>query len=143
MDLLRTLLMLSKHEVLQLLVALARMNDAAVMSRDEGLSNEVCSSTDRSIVRELRAYILPLRQSFDYTRSPEFRSSVAGKSAAFQGMQQKLAGDPVKRQSQVERFDKALERVLDSDEAFQLLPEEQHGVLLRVRALARTLGNPD
>ena len=119
------------------------MNDADLASRDEGLPNEVCLPADRSIVRELRAYILPLRQSFEYTRSPEFRSSVAGKSAALQGMQEKLARDPVRRQGQVERFDKALESVLNSDEAFELLPEEQHGVLLRVRALAQSLGNPD
>jgi hypothetical protein len=135
--------MLTKREVLQLFVALARMNDADVVSRDEGLPNEVCSPTDRPIVREIRAHILPLRQSFEYTRSPEFRSSVAGKSAAFQGMQEKLARDPIKRQSQGERFDKALENVLNSDEAFELLPEEQHGVVLRIRALTQRLGNPD
>jgi hypothetical protein len=135
--------MLSKKEVLRLVTALARMNDSGVISNDKGLPDEICAPADRKTVREIRALVVPLRQDLEYSESPEFRQAVGGKSPAFAEMQKRLSADPARRKAYADRIDKALEEVLDNDDAFRLLPESRHAALLMIRQHVASLRNPD
>ena len=135
--------MLTKSEVLKLLVAYARMRDQQLVENDQILSAEVCLPEDRPRLGRIMALLVSLRDSFSYTESPEFLESIAGKSEALRQMNEKLASGPVKRREAEDRFDRALRALLLSDEVFRLTPAVAHATLREIAELASSLSNPD
>lgn len=135
--------MLSKSEVLQLLVVYARMRDQQLVENDQVLSADVCLPEDRRRLRRIMALLVPLRDSFRYEDSPDFQESVAGKSEALKRMKEKLASDPLKRREAESRFDRALRDLLSSDEAFRLTPTAAHPTLREIAELASGLAKTD
>ena len=135
--------MLTKSEILRLLVAYARMRDQELVEDDQVLSLEVCFPKDRERIRKIMKLLVPLRDSFRYTESPEFLGAVAGKSEAVRQMKMKLASDPVRRKEAQDRFDRTLRDLLLSDEVLSLTPAPAHGTLREIAELVRGLSNPD
>jgi hypothetical protein len=114
---------------MKLLVNLASINDVAVLSDARSLPIEICARDDQEAVRTMAASIASLLQDFDYLRSTEFEEAVEGKSAAVVAMKRRLALDAVKQAEQRRRFENALGDVLTSDEAYALVPRQQHSVI--------------
>lgn len=133
--------MLSKADLLKLLVALIRMSDSHVLSTDEGLPAEVCAPGDRDKVRHLRGLLIPIRRFFDYTESPEFLESIEGKSDTASALRRKLASDPVKKKEQLARLDRSLESLLTSSDAFRLVRARDHGTLQEIQRILSSLSN--
>jgi hypothetical protein len=133
---------LTKPELLQLLVAFASMNDTGLVDEDRILASEVCAPEDRALVREAAYGIRSLIVGFDYARSHEFQQLVAGKSTSVAAMLGRQAADPVHRKQHLDRFKQALAAQLTSDEARHLASLDQQAGLARVKVLLESVGNP-
>lgn len=136
--------MLTKSQLMRLLVDLAAVNDVALLDEDRALPPEVCGSEDRQTVRRMARIIADVLRRYDYERSPEFEEAVAGRSSAVVAMKRRLTSDPVKRAEHRRRLEGALGEVLTSDAAVYLLvPKEQHGAIRSLIELAGLLRNLD
>jgi hypothetical protein len=133
---------LSRAELLKLLVALIRMNDSQVLSTDEGLPPDVSAPEDRKKVRDLRGLLIAIRRFFDYTESPEFLESIEGKSDAVGAMRRKLASHPMRKKEYLDRLDTALESLLTSRDAYRLVAAKRHGDVDGIRRILSSLSNP-
>jgi hypothetical protein len=125
---------LSKPDLLTMLVGLSSMNDTASVDEGRCLTSEVCTKEDRAAVREVAHSLDQLLKGFSYTASPEFARAVGGKSAAVLAMQRRLAEEPLRRAEHRARLIGALAGLLSKDEAYDLLPEARHQILDRIRA---------
>jgi hypothetical protein len=134
---------LTKQELLKMLIFFIRVSDEHMVWQDKTLTNELCVPDDRQTIGEITGLLKSVTNSFRYIDSPEFKNEVANKSAAYRSAKSKFAAEPVKKQRDRERLEKALENLLDSQEAFQLLPVNQHQTLKEIKALVFTLSNPD
>lgn len=135
--------MLSKHDLLTLLVAWSSMNDARLAEEDACLSIEVCSPEDRPAVRRAARLIDHLRQRFSYVESPMFRREVQDKSEAYVTMRRRLESEPTKRAAHLQSFTSALRCILSSRDAYDLVPTERHPELDALGSLLHQLANPD
>ena len=135
--------MLSKAELLGLLVAWSRMGDASLAEVDESLSVEVCVAEERPAVRRAASLVDHVRKRFSYAESPRFGAALNGKSGSCRAMRTRLEGEPAKRAARLAELDAALESVLSNREAYDLVAAEQHPELDALVATLRRLGNPD
>ncbi len=133
--------MLSKQQLIGLLVGLKRVNDIELINDQAVLSNEVCLDGDRGLVRRMAFIVNELYETFDYSRSPEFLRSTEGKSAEFKAMRQRLL-TPTKRIEVQRRLGHALERVWESDEVFELIEPSRLGRIKELRNLLCEVSNP-
>ena len=134
--------MLSRSELLRMIVDLCSVNDIEILGDPRALPEEICATEDRDIVRNMASIILCLLDDFDYQRSPEFNDLIQGRSAAFVAMKKRIASDAVKRDEQRKRVEKALGDLLANDDAYKLLPKEHHTILSELVGFAQALRNP-
>jgi hypothetical protein len=135
--------MLSKGELVTLLVAWSSMNDADLVDDDACLSVEVCHQSDRAAVRRAARLVDHLRKRFSYVESPRFLHTLAGKSDSYAAMRRKLEDQPTKRVVHLASFNAALRSVLSSRDAYDLVPAERHAELDALADVLRRVGNPD
>lgn len=135
--------MLTKRELLALIVSFASMNDAALLEDDRGLPPTVCNPDDRPAVRRALRIIQGLRARFSFPESPRFASEVQGRSTAYVTLRATMENEPVKKARHVAAFDAALAAVLSSSEAFELVPAARHPELAVLQSLLRQVANPD
>lgn len=134
--------MLSKAQLLQVLVETAAVNDAHILFEDRNLPEEMCRPEDRETVRRITTILDGLLKRFDYRKSCEFKRGVDGKSAAYAEMMARFAQDPVKRSDHLRRFETLLSEVIGNPAVFDLVDEEQEADLRSLLELASRLGNP-
>ena len=135
--------MLTKCELLNLLVAWSCMGDADLADDDACLSGEVCSPDDRERVRRAARLVDLLRRRFRYVESPRFLREVAGKSPAYAAMRRKLQDEPAKRPEHLLSFNASLNAMLTSREAYDFVPAERHAELDALRDVLGQVGNPN
>ena len=135
--------MLTKSQLIKLLVDVTAVNDLPVLDEDRNLPTEVCVREDRQTVRRMVKIVAGLLREFEYEKSPEFEEAVAGKSHAVVTMKRRLASDPKKRSDYRRQMEEALGNVLTNDAVYSLVPKGQHYALRDLADLARGLRNPD
>ncbi len=94
------------------------------------------------MVRRMAEIVSDLFEAFDYSRSPEFLRSVAGKSAEFIAMKQRLI-TPMKRAEIQKRLGRALEKVWNCDDVFELVEPSRHAQIKELRNLLSEVSNLD
>ncbi len=134
--------MLTKQELVQLLVGWSRTNDVHLSDDDGCLTIEVCRPADRETLRSAVRIIHALRQGFSYLESPVFQRSVAGRSVSFSQMKRRLEDDPTRRAIHASALDGALTVILTSREAYDLVPNGRHVELDTLVKLLRSMSNP-
>ncbi len=134
--------MLTKSQLMKVLVDIATVNDVSVLDEERNLPIEICAPEDRQTVRRMAALMADLLRAFVYESSLEFERSVAGKSSAVVAMKRRLASDPVKRSEQQRRLECALGEILSNDDAYALVTKEDHGSIRSLVELASRLRNP-
>jgi hypothetical protein len=135
--------MLTKHDLVTLLVAWSSMNDAGLAEEDGCLSIEVCSPEDRPAVRRAARLIDHLRKRFSYLESPIFRRELQGKSEAVATMRTRLEDEPTKRVAHLQAFTSALRSILSSRDVYDLVPIERHAELDALASILEQVANPD
>jgi len=129
--------MLTRDQLLKMLVGLRKVNDIDLVDVDEVLRVS-CRESDRKTVRSMAAAIDSIYGSFDYTKSPEFESKLQGKSNAVREMQLRLLNSE-KRADALRRLADAITSVLHGDDAYQLVARNQHHHLDELRTLAMSI----
>lgn len=129
--------MLSAGDVLKMLVGLREVGDLDIVSSEAVLSS-ACRTEDRPKVLAMAAIVEQLLDSFNYEESPEFQSKINGKPDDVQAMHRKFLS-PDRRKKLLTRFGKSLTELLVSDEAFDLVPSENHDWLSELRTLASSI----
>src|SRR3954466_7050287 len=135
--------LLTKSQLIKLLVDVAAVNDVVILNEDRNLPAEVCAPEDRATVRRMAAVMMDLLRTFDYERSTEFGDAIAGKSSAVVAMKRRLASAPVRRAEQRRRFEAALGDMLSGTTVYSLAPREGHEGIRNLIDLAGRLRNPD
>ena len=135
--------MTSKSGVIHFVMGMIETGDADLLEQNSILSLQICNSEDRPTVREIARLLKSLHDDFDYTKSPEFLTAIAGKSDAYQAMKMRLVSQPAHETENQVHFNLALHNLLASREAFELVPENRHADLTKVIELAESLSNPD
>ena len=64
--------MLSKADLMGLLVGFAWAHDIDVLAQDSFLGTDICARADREIIRRMAYLVNELYRDFDYIHSPEF-----------------------------------------------------------------------
>jgi hypothetical protein len=134
---------LSKNELVTLLVSWSCMSDTALADDDACLPEEVCHRNDRAAVRRAARLVDHLRNRFSYVESPRFSRGQAGKSSAYAAMRRKLEDAPTKRVNHLESFSAALRSILSSREAYDFVPAQRHNELDALVDILRQVGNRD
>jgi hypothetical protein len=131
--------MLSRSQVLNMLVGLKEVGDLELVDQDVILSKATAPSAF-PLVRSMAAIIRQLFDAFDYEQSPEFENKSVNKSPEVQQMLRRLL-TPENRKAARLRLAEALSSVLDSNAAFDLVSLDKHALLLELRMLAGQLPN--
>ena len=135
--------MLTKAELVELLVAWSSMGDVDLVDEDACLSAEVCHPADRPRVRRAARLLHNVRGRFSYVESPRFLQEVAGKSDAYCAMRKNLEDQPIKRRQHRSSFNAALASILSSREVFELVPPDRHPELDSLVDELQHCRNPD
>ena len=115
---------MTRRERLGLLVGLKRLNDLDLIEGNALFKEAGFLPREREAVTRVSGIIHVLYDDFDYTKSPEFLRSTEGKSEGFRAMKVRLLTSE-KRAEALRRFSEALEGILDSEEARDLVPASQ------------------
>jgi hypothetical protein len=134
--------MLSKQQLIGMLVGLKRVNDIDLVEDRAVLNHRVCLEGDILLVRRMAGIVNELYDTFNYSRSPEFLRSIEGKSAEFKSMREKLL-TPAKRNEIQRRLDQALEQIMSSDEVFELIEPGRQERIKELRNLLGEVSNPN
>ena len=86
-----------------------------------------------TMYQEIGDAIVRIVNEYDYTKSSAFAGLVKGQSEEYARMKARLESNPSKRRDHRERLIAALERLPDSDEAFELVPPPERSTLSRIR----------
>lgn len=135
--------MLTKSEVMGLLVGLARANDADLLNQDACLPSDVCAETDRAAVRRAASLVDHLVKHFSYVETPTFREIVAGKSEAYVKMRTRIECAPARHVEHQRHFEHALANVLNTSDILNLVPEARIEDVETLRVTVASLSNPD
>jgi hypothetical protein len=135
--------LLTKREVLSLVVGLIATQDAELLATDTVLSSQVCHERDRHCIRELGFLVSTIVSSWTYESSPEFASKTDGKSKAYGDYLAKSLSHGENRRHLLERLFGSLTKLLDDDSAFTLVQTDHHKLLVDARCRLATLSNPD
>ena len=134
--------MLSKRELIKMLVGLAQMNDSNVIDRLVE-DNEVCLKIDREKVILAMDIVDKLVRDFDYENTQEFISQLKNKSEDFVRIKRKLARDPVRIEKEKIRFNMCLASIFEKKEELLLLaPESQLYLIQNLEKILIEVENP-
>jgi hypothetical protein len=134
--------MLSKQKLAVVLVGLKEMNSRHAIHEPGFLTDNTCIEGDVPLVKRMAAIIDELFDTFDYARSPEFLRLVEGKSAKVRAMRLKMI-TPQRRTEMRKRLGAALSKVLESDEALELVEPARHERIKELRNLLLEVSNPN
>ncbi len=129
--------MLTRNEILKMIVGLKEVNDLDLL-KDDTLLNVSRFDLDKKTVRAMSIIIDKIFNEFDYEHSPEFIQKIAGKSEQVQCMHRKLLDQEKLKQVQ-KRLGESITSILDSDDAFSLVPAVYHQHLEDLKKLAQSL----
>lgn len=135
--------MLTKREVLSLVVGLIATQDAELLGSDAVLSSQVCHEHDRECIREFGLLVSTIVSSWTYELSPEFTSKTVGTSEAYGDYLAKSLSRGDNRRHLFERLFGSLTKLLDDDSVFSLVQTDYHKQLDDARCRFATLSNPD
>lgn len=108
---------------LGLLVDFKATRDEEPVDSDEILSGPACVPGDRQLVLDAAKLVVLLEDASDYGKSPEFESSVCGKSDSYRNMKARNIQKPEKCGELQERMRSALARALVSGRLHQSLSQ--------------------
>src|SRR4051812_6912581 len=117
--------MFTKQQLIGAVVALVETNDLQALNVPGFLVPEFCHAGDVPLVMRMAAIVGELWETFDYAKSPEFLSSIEGKSESVRAMRLKMI-TPERRSQMFKRLGDALARVMDSDDILALLDPRRH-----------------
>ena len=130
--------MLTKEEMLKMLVGLKEVNDLDLVDGNTVLAAS-CQDSDRTAVCAMAKIIEDIYESFDYEASPEFIGKLEGKSEQVQTMHRKLL-DQSKRKEAKRRLGESITRILVSDDVFKLVRFKHHDLLVELKELVESIG---
>lgn len=133
---------MGKRQILMMIVGSVAVGDAEIFD-DVPVLEGTAPPADWPVVREVVALVKELLSGYEYGASPEFDRSAQGKSPSVRAMLASMANDPDRQRKHQRRFEEALYKALDSDEAFQLAPVSKQDVLKRLIERMKTLSVPD
>ena len=133
--------MISKKELLNLLVGLIEVSDYESIEKAQNFGNEVCKPSDEVKVKLLANLIRQLLMGFEYSESKEFLDSVSGKSEEFKLMKLKLINRPAKKNQLVEELAHALVD-LEGERVEHLIRPSLKKQLEEARHIYSALSNP-
>lgn len=125
--------MLTRMQLLKMLVGLKKANDIDRVG-DDDVVRVSCNDADREAVRAMTAIINQIYCHFDYANSPEFLERLEGKSEQVQSMHRKLL-TAEKRANSIHRLGDAIISILDSDDAYRLIPADDHHLLIELKSV--------
>jgi hypothetical protein len=132
--------MLTKQQLIGVIVAMTRSNDLPVLNVPGFLNEEFCFPGDSPLVRRMATIVEELYDGFDYAQSPEFLKSLEGKSESYKAMRLKLL-TPAKKTEMLKRYSDAVAGILESDEVYALTEPDKHKRLKELRALLVEVSN--
>jgi hypothetical protein len=110
---------------------------------EPAILDEMCIPSELPLVLQMSAIVSELMDAFDYSKSPEFLHSIAGKSAEFRTMKLRMI-TPMRRTETRKRLGDAIAGIQASDAVFDLVEESRHEKIWRLRILlAETSNRPD
>ncbi len=132
--------MLTRNEILKMLVGLQEINDPNLI-HDDAVLAENCLESDNVKVRAMAALVEDIYRRFDYASSPEFLRRINGKSEQHQTMHRKLL-DNVKLREAKQRLGASMTRILETDDVYDLVAVTDHHCLDQLKELAESLTDP-
>ena len=129
--------MLTRNEILKMIVGLKEVNDLDLLKSDT-LLNVSCIDSDKSTVRAMSTIIDNIFDEFNYEQSPEFIQKIKGKSEQLQRMHRKLLDQDKLKQAH-KRLGESITAILDSNDAFSLVSAVHHQQLEDLKILAQSL----
>ncbi|MCP3668057.1 MAG: hypothetical protein GY696_37140 [Gammaproteobacteria bacterium] len=134
--------MISKKQVLHMVVGLIEVSDFSLIEQGFILNNEVCAKEDVEKIKALANLIKELYSGFDYPSSVEFLSSVDGKSDSFKKMKSNMVDTPTGRQKHLAIFGEAICDIGEVSRIDVLIKPDQKGILEEARSIFSQLSNP-
>jgi hypothetical protein len=125
-----------RKSVLRVLVGLWQVNDLDLVS-DKSVLSAAFPKSDPQIVLAMAKIIEQIFSGFDYRQSPEFLAKVVGKSEQFRAVLEKryqLKGEEISQ-----RLGESLVEILESDNAFLMMPHGYHHLLKELKDLVLSL----
>lgn len=132
-------IVLTRTEILRMLVGLGEVNDLDLIRSDAVLA-ESCLDSEKAIVRAMAGLIQGLFEDFDYAMSPEFLQMIDGKSPQVRAMHRKLIG----KEKQIEarkRLGESITMLLEEDDAYGLVAETYRDRLDHLKELAASIAD--
>ncbi len=123
--------------MLKMLVGLKEVNDLDLVQGDAVLAAS-CPESDNVIVRAMAAIVEDIYDGFDYESSPEFLQKIDGKSEQVQTMHRKLL-DNEKLKAAKKRLGECITKLLEMDDAYNLVAVAHHHRLDELKELAESL----
>ena len=122
--------MLSREKALAAIVGCVCGLDTHIIGEQFGIFG--FPATKESVLSVL-ALVQELITGYDYLESPRFRGGIEGKPAAFSAMKGKIENEPLKRAAHRQHYYNCLANILESDEVYELTPENKHRLLDEIR----------
>jgi len=133
--------MLTKEEIIKMLVGLEATNDLDLVNDDKVLSIAVCSKSDRAKVKQMASLLSELFLSFNYEKSPEFQKSILGKSTKYREMKLRLISDPTKTKNYKRRLADAFIN-FNTKELGELIKTGEHEKVKLIYSIMEEISNP-
>ncbi len=135
--------MLTKNEILNLIVGLQQANDLELLNGNSPvLTADVCYREDIPLIQAMGTIVDELMTGFDYSHSPQFEEFVAGKSEAYRQARLRQLS-PVRRTEWKAQLADSLTQVLVSEEVLELVPVSHHPKIHELRSLLGRLRNAE
>ena len=133
---------ISKKQILHMIVGLIEISDYSLIEKGSILTNEVCAESDIDKIKELAALIKYLLSNFDYTSSIEFSDSIVGKSESYKVMKLNSANKPASKKKYLALFGEAICDLEGGERVDQLVSKESKKTLAKARELLESINNP-
>jgi len=134
--------MLSKKQVLHMIVGLIEVSDYSLIEQGNILSVDVCSESDIEKIKELASLVNDLYSNFDYASSIEFQRSLDGKSESYKNMKLNMINKPASKQKYLTLFGESICELGEDKRVDGLIGEDQKSTLTRARELVLQIENP-
>jgi hypothetical protein len=109
-----------------MILGLVAANDADLLEAASVKHSEEIPSRYMPAYRSMRAGIVAILAAYDYTASPDFLKSTAGKSEAAVAMKRRFESEPVKRVAHRKKLVAALAALPESRAVYELVVVEHH-----------------
>lgn len=135
--------MITKKEILKLVLFLIRSNDFPLLFKDYLLTSEVSLPSDRLTVREIGKIIFELWSKFNYEKSIEFSNLGAQESSKYIDFIKLKLNDQMKQNETLTRVEKSIENLLELNEIYLLFSTDDKLKIEKLKKIVSSLSNPD